>query len=92
MSALTKTAINAAFKPLSHALLREGKTGVVARIAGFKVTALRQYQMPGRIGPVWNPHYVVEGGVPYGDRIIGVRSGTRDDMVAWLYANQKVAA
>lgn len=89
MPRLSKAAINAAFKPLSHALLREGRTNIQAEIAGFKVIACRQYQTPGCVGPAWNPHYRVFGEVEWNGRTVGSRSGTRDEMVEWLHRNQR---
>lgn len=91
-TALSKSAINAAFKPLSHALLRDGRTNIEAEIAGFKVIACRQYQTPGRIGPTWNPHYAVIGDVEWNGRTVGNRSGTREAMVEWLHRNQRAEA
>jgi hypothetical protein len=91
---LTKSMINALIAPLAKKLNDKGEAGVTIKIGGFEVTSKRLYKQPGRTGVAWTNHYSVVGdvtvypGTPH-ERVVGVRSGNRDDMVAFIHRHQK---
>lgn len=79
---MSRTAIDRAFSPLKVELTHKSCGAVEGEIAGFKVRAVRRRNLHVRFGgcggPVWTPHYIVEG----------LGSGERCHMVEAIYRAQ----
>lgn len=92
----TRTVINAQIKPLSDALLRQGRNNVTSIVCGYSVTAYRSNSVPGRIGPAWNPAYRVDATMkpPHPDdtrESVSVPTMNRESLIGWLFINAKDA-